>query len=72
VAENILPKKPHRLNFTRRQFTFIRSFILIGSQMADLLRDEEIKRLTISDEADNLVKKWDSVIMELVCTRYSR
>jgi len=72
VAKNILPKKSHRLNFTRRQFAFIRSFILIGSQMADLLRDEEIKILTISDEADKLVEEWDSVIMELVCTRYSR
>lgn len=72
MAENILPKKPHRLNFTRRQFAFIRSFILIGSQMADLLRDEEIKILTISDEADKLVKEWDSVIMELVCARYSK
>lgn len=72
MTGNILPKNLHGLNFTRRQFTFIRSFVLIGSQMADLLRDEEIKTLHISYEADKLIKEWDSVIMKLVLAQYSK
>ena len=54
MAKNSLPKNPPGLNFTRRQFTYIQPIILIGCKMADLLRDEEIKILTISDEADKL------------------
>ena len=72
MAKNSLPKNPPGLNFTRRQFTYIQPIILIGCKMADLLRDEEIKILTISDEADKLVKEWDGVIMELVCAKYSK
>ena len=65
MAKGSLSKNLHKLNFSRRQIEFFRPMILIGYEMAELLRNKEIA-IGIKDKAISVVNEWNCAMSKLV------
>ena len=65
-AKHSLSKNLHKLNFSRQQIDILRTMMLTGYKMAELLSSNKIKNPELKDEIDSIVNEWNVVASELV------
>ena len=66
MAKHSLSKNLHKLNFSRQQIDILRTMMLTGYKMAELLSSNKIKNPELKDEIDSIVNEWNVVASELV------